>query len=196
LAGIQYPGRENRLPEPVLEDMNELATGIASAVRPLCQGTLAIFGHSMGAAVAYEVSLRLNNPAVLFVSGCGPPQSYQGRTRKTWSDSSILSDLKRLGGPNQAIFENSALLSLALPALRADYFLVENYVPSTGAKLTCPVVAFCGDQDEEVSLDQMKQWSAVTTGSFRLSVFRGNHFFPLHGKQDVTAEIISILAEL
>lgn len=195
-AAVQYPGRENRLAERPLEEMSVLAEGAAAAIRPFTDAPLALFGHSMGAAVAYEVALRLKRLAVLFVSGCAPPHVHEGRTKKVWDDESILEDLKRLGGHNPSALENPALLSLLLPALRADYALTEKYIPAKGARLSCAVVGFHGAKDGEVSQDQMEEWRVVTTGQFRLRVFEGDHFFPLKSREEVVAEIVSVLMRL
>jgi pyochelin biosynthesis protein PchC len=195
-AAVQYPGRENRLAERPLEEMGVLADGAAAALRPFRDTSLALFGHSMGAAVAYEVALRLGRLAVLFVSGCAPPHVHEGRTKRVWDDESILEDLKRLGGHNPSALENPVLLSLLMPALRADYALVEKYLPGKGTGLSCAVVGFHGAQDEEVTLDQMQEWSVVTTGPFRLRVFDGDHFFPLQSRQEVIAEIVRTMRQL
>jgi surfactin synthase thioesterase subunit len=55
------------------------------------------------------------------------------------------------------------------------------------------VVAYCGSDDQEVSLEQMQQWSEVTSGSFHLIFFSGTHFFPLEKNNEVVAHILSVM---
>jgi surfactin synthase thioesterase subunit len=146
----------------------------------------------MGTVVAYETALKIE-PSLLFVSGCPPPSAHAARTPVTWDDSAILGDLKRLGGPNTALLENPALCSLALPALRADYCLLENYRPESTAKLRCPVVAFRGNGDQEVTADAMSEWSAVTDGVFDLQVVAGDHFSAMSQPEEIAGRVVSAL---
>jgi pyochelin biosynthetic protein PchC len=196
LAGVQYPGRETRLREPAIKDMHKLAEAVASAVSPFCRVPLTFFGHSMGAVLAWEVAIRVENVAALFVSGCAPAATHAGRASRMWDDNSILADLERLGGPNQIVLTNSTVRALWLPALRADYRLTENYIPSRGRMLTCPLVAMCGDLDRDATAEDMQLWSAVTTGPFRLCRFQGNHSFPLIRNREVVLEIVEIVSKL
>jgi surfactin synthase thioesterase subunit len=176
--------------------MRELADGLAEAVRPLCDMPLALFGHSLGAAVAYEVALRLKQSVMLFVSGCAPPHVHMAREKRVWDEESVIQDLKRLGGTNNSALDNTGLLSLLLPALCADYNLGEKYVPTSDARLSCAVVGFHGAQDKEVTFDEMSEWSAVTTGPFSMRVFEGDHFFPLRRSGEVVSEIVSTISKL
>jgi pyochelin biosynthetic protein PchC len=194
MAAVQYPGRENRLSEAALDDLHDLADQAAMAVAPFMDVPLALFGHSLGAAVAYEMALRLPAPAVLFVSGCPAPQVQAIRPRKRWDDESIVADLLRLGGPNHAALTHPALRSLLLTALRADYELGERYMPASGVMLDCAVVAIHGRHDSEVTPEEMQEWSSTTRGPFERVEVGGDHFFPLTLAREIVALVSDTLA--
>src|SRR5580693_3664644 len=74
VLAVQYPGRQDRRNEKNLEDIGELADRAFEAVVPWSKGPVALFGHSMGAIVAFEVARRLERNAgisllALIVSG-------------------------------------------------------------------------------------------------------------------------------
>ena len=72
-----YPGRHNRFADPLWTRMEPLADEAAAALLRLPDVPTALFGHSMGAAVAYEAAVRLQAagrpPLRLFVSGHPAP---------------------------------------------------------------------------------------------------------------------------
>lgn len=204
LAGIQYPGRENRMSEPPLQSLHAIADGAAAAIAELdAAAPLALFGHSLGGALGYEIALRLSTlehegasprrPLALFVSGCTPPHVHETRMKRRWDEDSILDDLARLGGPSRKALQDPALRALVMPALVADYRLGEDYVPTPGARLSCPVVAFHGAGDTEVTFDEMRQWMRVTSGSFHTRIFEGDHFYLVPQQDAVVAEIVDLM---
>lgn len=83
LVAVQYPGRQDRFGEPCLRDMGELADAVAQALLPLLDRPVALFGHSMGAALAYEVTLRLETQYRARRGSCSsraaPPRRARGK---------------------------------------------------------------------------------------------------------------------
>ncbi|MFD3471849.1 thioesterase II family protein [Streptomyces sp. NPDC058682] len=178
-----YPGRQDRYGEPFAESIHELADGITDALAPLLDTPLSLFGHSMGAAVAHEVALRLHDrygfrPERLFVSGAEAPHRRE-RTDllHTLDDESFLDAIRQLGSASLATIEDEALLALVLPAIKADYRLVETYRPASTAKTRSPVVAYVGDQDDNCGIESVRAWSETTAAGFELRVFPGDHFY-------------------
>src|SRR4051812_29203532 len=53
---VQYPGRETRWKEPPLRRMEELVPTLVEALRPLQERPFVLFGHSLGALVAFELA--------------------------------------------------------------------------------------------------------------------------------------------
>jgi pyochelin biosynthesis protein PchC len=182
LMAVQYPGREDRAAEPAVTDMAALADSIAEVLDPMRDRPLALFGHSMGAAIAYEVASRLERDphrqlAGLFVSGYAAPGSRQARRTYDTEDDELRAELRRLGGTDAAVFDNTELWRLLLPVVRADLRLVETYQPDISTLLRCPVTALVSDRDPEVTVDQARRWSEFTAGGFELRRFPGDHFY-------------------
>lgn len=191
LTAIQYAGRQDRLGDPFPESMDELADAIGKelAAEPL---PLLLFGHSFGAAVAFEVARRVEPVRHLVVSGRPGPQAQVRTTKHRWSDDDLWADMLRLGGTDAELARAPALRDLVLPAIRNDYLVIENYWPPASAVVSCPVTAFVGAGDPEVSRDQAAAWQRSTTGRFGLRVFDGAHFYLAERPARVVAELISL----
>src|SRR5919106_1717821 len=59
VCAIQLPGRQNRLAEKPITRISELVPALAEAFRAHCELPFAVFGHSMGALVAFEFVRQL-----------------------------------------------------------------------------------------------------------------------------------------
>lgn len=200
LHAVQYPGRLDRIADPCVDDMDELADAVARAVTPLLDHPVALFGHSLGGSVAYEVARRLpalagRGPARLFVSG-RPAPDRQRCSRTYLADDDVLWDeLRRLGGASPEVIESPELREAFLPALRNDYRLGETYRARPGPPLSCPVSAVLGDRDTEVDPDEAGAWAGFTGAGFTLRVYPGGHFYLSPPRADLIDEIVRRLAE-
>jgi medium-chain acyl-[acyl-carrier-protein] hydrolase len=188
---VALPGREWRLAEPPFRRIPDLLGPLCAGLEPHLAQPYALFGHSMGAAVAYEVARRFSaagggGPSCLIVSGRNAP-GLPGNHRhlSALPDEEFISGVARLNGIPPEILREPELLSTLLPALRADYELAETYQPLPGGRLGCPVVAYVSTSDPEVQYPEMLAWSKVTTGEFSVRVFSGDHFYLKGGRPDV-----------
>ena len=199
LLAVQYPQREDRLDEDCATDIGQLADRIAAALEPERDRPLVLFGHSLGAVVAYEVARRLDTargtgPAALFVSGRPAPSRQRAKNLHLTDDQVLWDDVRRLAGTPGQVLEDPALRRLVLPALRADYRLAETYQRAPGPLLRCPVVAFIGDSDPEVTASEAGCWREVTRAGFGLQVFSGDHFYFMAHEAEVVSALVSQLA--
>ncbi|MFE1173353.1 thioesterase II family protein [Streptomyces sp. NPDC058773] len=199
LAAVCYPGREDRITQPAVEVMDELADRIAEALAPAVDRPLAFFGHSMGASVAHEVALRIERRhgrvlRRLLVSSRSAPSRLRPSGISRESDEVLVGDVLRLGGTFSAALEHPDLRELLLPALRADYRLIDDYEPSgPPPRLTAPVTGLLGDRDPHVQEADMRAWAEVTEGDFGLRVLPGDHFYLLEQAPSLVAEVGRLL---
>ncbi|MEU4533906.1 alpha/beta fold hydrolase [Streptosporangium sp. NPDC023825] len=182
LHATQLPGRADRFNEPSPDDMDTLADEVTGSMLPLLDRRFALFGHSMGATLAYEVTRRLETrgiaPARLFVSGARAPHDPRDRPPiSEYDDARLVAELAKLGGTEVEILSHRAMREIVLPYVRADFRLVEAYRHRPGPPLHTPISAFVGDADPVVTPVQAKSWEARTSSDFSLTVFPGDHFY-------------------
>ncbi|MFF7638508.1 thioesterase II family protein [Kitasatospora sp. NPDC008050] len=199
LIAVRYPGREDRLLDPLAETMEELADPIADGCSQFLDAPLALFGHSMGASVAYEVAVRLQaehgaDLAGLFVSGRSGPGREKRRSFAGATDDELIEDVGLQGGTDAQAFANPELRGLILPVIRADYRLVDGYqAPTSRAPLDTPVVAYYGNEEAELDRDSVAAWSSVTGSTFTLRAFDGGHFYLVGHRQELLAHLLASL---
>jgi surfactin synthase thioesterase subunit/glycosyltransferase involved in cell wall biosynthesis len=180
---IRLPGRETRIGEPPVERLEPVVDAIAAALEPYEREPFAFFGHSMGAAIAFETARFLRaagrpQPLALLVSGARAPQYRLGHVPPPEpSDADFLAELERLEGIPKEVFESRELMKLILPALRSDARIYRHYIYTPAPPLNMPLCAFCGLADPNIRREQMEAWREQTTSSFSLRMFPGGHFF-------------------
>ncbi|MCX4693286.1 thioesterase II family protein [Streptomyces sp. NBC_01408] len=177
-----YPGRQERFAEPCIDRMDVLADEVTAALLPLAGIPLTLFGHSMGASLAYEVALRLEarhavRPAAVHVSSRRAPHRLTQRNLYLAGDAALLDEVRMLGGTATALLDDPDVQELVLPALRADFTIVGTYGPRSAVPLGCPVHAWIGDADPNTPVREMEAWGDVAPRGFQLRVLPGGHFY-------------------
>jgi len=180
---VELPGRGKRLTEPPLRSLPALIEELTPILLPLLDLKFALFGHSMGAMIAFELAreLRRRNapqPEHLFVAGRPAPQ-IPDEYPATYNlpDDEFKAAMQRLNGTPAEVLEHSELMDLMLPLLRADFELVQTYQYLDDAPLSCPITAYGGLQDEDVTREQLLAWQEQTRARFSLHMLPGDHFF-------------------
>ena len=191
LAAVQLPGRESRVRERCISDMDELAEQLVSALAPALKRPFAFFGHSMGALIAYEVLRRLEQrghaPAELFFA-CGSPAPHTRLAparRRVLSKEEIVADLHQLGCVPAELLKNREILNLLLPMLQADFELYANYGWRNNGSLSCPIVSIRGEQDTYITAESQLGWKKHTNRQFTFHSMHGKHLFLLESPQAV-----------
>lgn len=184
---VRLPGRETRAAEQPFTRMAPLVEALGEAILPWAAQPFALFGHSMGAGVAFELARWLRRrgaplPACLLVSGARAPQF-----RLDWTpppeptEAELLAQVRRLEGLPEEALEDSELIRLVLPALRADTTLYRTYAYMEEPPLACPIRAFGGEADPNITREHLEAWGLQTTAGFALRTFPGGHFY-LHAE--------------
>ena len=179
---VYLPGRERRFREPARTRMEPLADELLESLRPHLDAPFALFGHSMGAAIAFEVARRLDRegmaPAHLFVSARRAPQRPpEGEPIHALPEDEFVRRVGELDGTPDEVLRDREMMELVLPILRADFILSETYRYREGPPLGMPITALGGSADAHVSRDDLLGWGEQTRGSFRHLRFAGGHFF-------------------
>ncbi|SCF34325.1 Surfactin synthase thioesterase subunit [Micromonospora purpureochromogenes] len=181
VLAVQYPGRQDRRAEPAFEDVPRLVDALVDEVAVWADRPLALFGHSLGATVAFEVARRLQargtEVSALFASGRRAPSRHRPAWVHEGDDDALISEMLKLEGTDAQMLTDPELVRMVLPALRADYRAAETYRYQPGPPLTCPVYALTGDADPQVDVPDAESWRGHTTGPFALHVFSGGHFY-------------------
>jgi medium-chain acyl-[acyl-carrier-protein] hydrolase len=199
VVAVQLPGRGARFGEPSLTRMGAIADAVADAIPSLGEEPFAFYGHSMGAYVAFEVTRRLRArsarlPLHLIVSGARAP--HMRTIARGWhhlDDRALARELERLGGTPDVILRDPELLALFLPILRADFEALETHVYEAQAPLDVPIRAFGGSSDAAASTAEVDAWRAHSTLPFAAKTFPGGHFFVDSARDQVLAEVLTVL---
>lgn len=202
LYAIQLPGRGRRLHDRQIDRIEPIVDAIVAALEPFHDLPFVFFGHSMGALIAFETARALRRsgrpmPAWLFASGFQAPHIEERSTAThDLSDEAFIQKLKDLDGTPPEVLENREILELILPALRADFAVVDTYRYKSESPLDCPITAFCGVQDTHFGSESVADWRMQTSNDFTFHQLEGGHFFIHTSQTDLLQLIVSDLEQL
>lgn len=183
LHALQLPGRGARFGEPPMRSLPTVIEAACDAIQPSSDAPYALFGHSLGGLLAFEVARRLQvrgcrMPQRLFVSGCQAPRYRsppEGLSRL--DDEALIDALRRYDGTPREVLEHRELMALLLPMVRADFGLVDDYRYAAGVPLQAPITVLAGRQDRIERPEQVEGWAEETSQGCRVVWFEGGHFF-------------------
>ncbi|MGC9498420.1 thioesterase II family protein [Streptomyces sp. WG7] len=195
VLSVQYPGRQDRRDEPGITDIGVYADRLTAELVPWLDRPLALFGHSMGAVLAFEVTRRLErdhgvSPVRIFASGRRSPSSFRHETVHLRDDDGIVAEMRALSGTDSRILGDEEILRMVLPAIRSDYTAIENYRAALEDTVLAPVTVLTGDADPRTSREEADAWERHTTGGFGIHRFPGGHFF-LASHQERIMKLVS-----
>ncbi len=196
VCAIQLPGREGRIRETPFTKLTPLIENLATTLLPYLDLPFAFFGHSMGALICFELArfIRRNYhqiPQHLFISGCRAPHIPNKKTPiHQLPDPLFIEELSLYNGTPEILLQNPELLALFIPILRADFAIYDTYTYTDDIPFNCPISAFGGLQDREVSHPDIAAWHKHTNSKFSIHMFYGNHFF-LKNECDALIAIMS-----
>lgn len=197
---IRLRGRESRIFEPPLGSVSEAAETIAAEIGPGMEGPYAFFGYSFGALLAFETARVLRRhgtgPDRLMVAALKAPHLPLGRKPiHALPDREFADEIRNFHGTPDAVLQNKELMSLVLPAIKADFTAYETYTYSAEAPLDCPIIAMGGAQDASVSPRELAAWGEQTSAGLATRLFPGGHFFIHTARQLLTWTIAQELRQ-
>jgi len=198
VLAVQAPGREGRLREQPFTTMDALVAAVHEALSPrIDDRPFALFGHSLGALVAWELTRSLvlaggPLPVHLFVGGaraplCLPP----AKTLYDLPRAELLAELGRLNGTPPEVLGNDEVMDLFLPMIRADFTITDRYQRADAEALPVPLTLFTGQDDPQVPEHKLAAWEAFGPAGFARHDFPGDHFF-LHSEEQ---RLLVLMAE-
>lgn len=194
---FQYPGRQDRAREAAAETLQEIAAGAFAAFRESPHETgapLTIFGHSMGAVVAFEFA-RLAEAAGLTVrllaaSSAAAPARIADLPGHPTHDEELLDHMSALNGTGADVLASRDVLRMALPVMKADYRAFDAYSCTADSVVDAPILVLGGDEDEFVAPRDLYAWEGHSRGGIQVTLFAGGHFY----LNDHVAGIADLLA--
>jgi medium-chain acyl-[acyl-carrier-protein] hydrolase len=199
---LELAGRGRRHGVPFSQSMKEAVDDLFEALLEHLEWgePYAIYGHSMGAMLAFELYYTLLEykrplPVQLFVSGCRAPHIRKDRPDISHLPDDLLKEeLRKLGGTPAEVLNSKELMDYCLPIIRADFRILEDYrFEKKRVPMTCGVALFGGTSDE-ISRQELLQWEVHTKGGITLDMFPGDHFFINHVFPDIARAINNRLA--
>jgi medium-chain acyl-[acyl-carrier-protein] hydrolase len=201
LFAVQPPGREDRMFEDPIDDLDTTVDALVGELLPYTDLPFALFGHSLGAIVCWEVARRLGDshgvePDYLLISGCRAlPAIHDGRRDlHDLADPDLIGELRKLNGTPDAILDHPELIGMLLPAIRADYRMLSRHRYSPRAHVGSAVSVFGGDADPAVGLPHLYRWAELVEGELDVCVLPGGHFFLNSARTPLLKEISARLA--
>jgi surfactin synthase thioesterase subunit len=178
-----------------------LADALAEAITLTLAGPFAVFGHSLGGHLGFELCRALERrhaprPQCLIVSAAAPHAGAApglAEASMPVSDLEIIEQLRRLGGTPDALLEAQSLSRRTLEVLRADFQMARSYKLDIATPLPLPIAALGGEADTAIPPQRLAAWQTLTTDKFSTQVFEGGHFFHLERPRLVTSFIQTLL---
>lgn len=179
---VHLPGRGARIKETPFSDLSSLVEAAAVGLVRHLDKPFAIFGHSMGAVIGFELARHFRReyriePVHLFVSARCSPQLTISRPWRELTDAEFMGVLRGSEATPKEVSENPELLEMLLPVLRADFAVGQPVTFSSEPPLGCPITAFGGLLDRTTPRDCLEGWREHTSDRFLLRMLPGGHFF-------------------
>jgi surfactin synthase thioesterase subunit len=190
---VQYPQRADRRSDPAPDTVGDLALGLFESGPWDRVAPLRLFGHSMGAVVAFEFARIAQSRAAavqrLWVSAGPAPCVVSGMPVLPTSDDEMLADIADLGGTDPALLADEEFAELLTTAMRADYQAINRYDCASGVRICADIHVLGARDDHRVDAEALRLWENHTTGAFELSLYDGGHFYLNQHIDDVAARV-------
>lgn len=194
---VELPGRGYRFGEPVHEDLDGLVADVRGTVAPKLDRPFAVFGHSLGAMLGFELVRELaregERPVHFYPAGASAPHLPARNPAPQFSAAAMRAHLSGLGGTPRELVDNDELMDLMMPVLRADFTIADTYRRPADVTLDCPTTAFCGVDDGEAPPADVIAWRRHVRAAFAVRFLPGGHFFVNTARAELLARLTESL---
>ncbi|WDV45039.1 thioesterase domain-containing protein [Clostridiaceae bacterium M8S5] len=195
---VELAGRGSRKNEPFYTDVYQAVEDIISIIKNEINQPYAIFGHSMGGLLTYELickmrELNLREPDHVFISARRAPHLKRpdGKVFHKMSQKEFLAELSDVGGLDEQFFKEPQLIDFFLPVIRADYKIIEEYkCKREGEKINSDMTVLYALEDTEVSKEEILEWKSYAGEEINFFEFEGGHFF-IFKQTEIISNIIN-----
>ena len=194
---MSYPKRDELVRMRMPSSIQKLAELIFLRNRELFEDDYAIWGHSMGSIVGYELAQicieRLGNvPMIFFASGAKAPCDYSDMCiQYNMPEDSLREVLKEYGGvPKEALYSKE-LTDYLFPIIREDFRLINQYQESEIRRLKAPIILMNGNED----LIETENWSLYAEDGVEEWEYNGGHFFITDERKNLVQRMESVIME-
>src|SRR5262249_21597990 len=154
--------------ESLFQSIEDLPASAAAAMAEVLLEPFALFGHSMGALIAFELARILEtqqgiSPVAMVAAGAGtPPLRRVEAPTCAFPEAEVRPRLREVNGTPSELLADDQMMEFLMPMIRADFRAVQTYTYREGQPLTCPIAAFGGLNDKDVPLEKLKGWQICT----------------------------------
>jgi medium-chain acyl-[acyl-carrier-protein] hydrolase len=183
IVPVELPGRGGHISEPSIESIDQLIEAFLPQLLAAANGhPFMLYGHSLGAMIAFQLAFVLQErsypcPDKIIVAGRHAPHHPDpSRLNSSMNEQEMKEEIRRLNGTPKELFNSPEMVEFFLNFLKSDLKLHESF-NYYGQTLNIPIIAHCGEKDEEAGLLIMSYWQERTRVDFSIQEFPGNHFF-------------------
>ncbi|MDJ0661417.1 MAG: beta-ketoacyl synthase N-terminal-like domain-containing protein [Crocosphaera sp.] len=189
---LQIPREFNDVKKQEQNQFADTIERLAQVITPYLDKPFAIYGHSMGAIMGFELAHKIRQkqgqtPCHLFISSAFAPQDV----KKGFEQQKLsLEEILNLSEIPQDLRDDSSIMEEITAIFQADLQLLKSYVYTENPPLDCPISAFGGQADSLIKREDLLSWVEQTRIGFRLMMFPGNHMFLMGKSRKLLLETI------
>ena len=136
LEPVELAGRGSRIDVPLYDSIYGAAQDVFRSIKDqIGDEPYAIFGHSMGSWIAFELYYELvrsgiQPPEHIFFSGNRAPHLNVKRNKLIYNlpENEFKNAILDMGGTPKEVFEDDTLKNIFVPLIRSDYKITEKYL--------------------------------------------------------------------